>query len=25
MIIGAKEAVNRYYKKEVYIIKKEMD
>ena len=25
MIIGAKEAVNMYYKKEVYIIKKEMD
>ena len=25
MINGAKEAVNRYYKKEVYIIKKEMD
>ena len=25
MIIGAKQAVNMYYKKEVYIIKKEMD
>ena len=25
MIVSAKEAVNMYYKKEVYIIKKEMD